>query len=162
MPKITLSEENWKRLQKWAIPLEDSPDDAFRKMADTADLALQRGIPAPHLREDMNRRKSLDVQLTERLKADSRFSVRKIGATMTSWIHNPTGRGFGVTTNGRNVVFLPRKGQWDSDVDLKVLHTPEPKSGWSKADRIILKQPTDVEYVLKLIDADFPGLSQAA
>ena len=37
MPVMRISEDTWKRLQSWAIPLEDSPDDALRRVLDAAE-----------------------------------------------------------------------------------------------------------------------------
>lgn len=41
MPVIRISEDTWKRLQSWAIPLEDSPDDALRRVLDAAEAQRQ-------------------------------------------------------------------------------------------------------------------------
>jgi hypothetical protein len=37
MPVIRVSEETWERLKKWAIPLEDTPDDVMKRVLDFAD-----------------------------------------------------------------------------------------------------------------------------
>lgn len=37
MPVIRIGDETWDRLKKWAVPLEDTPDDALRKILDAAD-----------------------------------------------------------------------------------------------------------------------------
>jgi hypothetical protein len=37
MPVVRVSEETWKRLQSWAVPLEDTPDDALRRVLDAAE-----------------------------------------------------------------------------------------------------------------------------
>lgn len=42
MPVMRISEETWKRLQSWAIPLEDSPDDALRRVLDAAEAQRER------------------------------------------------------------------------------------------------------------------------
>lgn len=37
MPTIRISDETWERLKRWAVPLEDTPDDAVRKVLDAAE-----------------------------------------------------------------------------------------------------------------------------
>lgn len=37
MPTIRISDQTWERLKRWAVPLEDSPDDAVRKVLDAAE-----------------------------------------------------------------------------------------------------------------------------
>lgn len=37
MPVIRITEVTWNRLKQWAIPLEDSPEDAIKKLLDTAE-----------------------------------------------------------------------------------------------------------------------------
>ncbi len=37
MPVIRIGDATWKRLKSWAEPLEDSPDDALRKVLDAAE-----------------------------------------------------------------------------------------------------------------------------
>ena len=41
MPVIRISDATWERLKRWAIPLEDSPEDAVRKVLDVADEQLR-------------------------------------------------------------------------------------------------------------------------
>jgi hypothetical protein len=41
MPVIRISETTWERLKLWAVPLEDSPDDAVRKVLDAAEEHLK-------------------------------------------------------------------------------------------------------------------------
>lgn len=52
MPVMRISEDTWKRLQSWAIPLEDSPDDALRRVLDAAEAQRQgqpgrKAVPEP-------------------------------------------------------------------------------------------------------------------
>ena len=37
MPVIRVGESTWERLKRWAVPLEDSPDDVLRRVLDLAD-----------------------------------------------------------------------------------------------------------------------------
>ena len=37
MPVIRITDATWERLKKWAIPLEDTPEDAVRKILDAAE-----------------------------------------------------------------------------------------------------------------------------
>lgn len=41
MPVIRITETTWDRLKRWAVPLEDSPDDAVRKVLDAAEEHLK-------------------------------------------------------------------------------------------------------------------------
>ena len=36
-PAIRITDENWERLKKWAIPLEDNPNDALGKVLDAVE-----------------------------------------------------------------------------------------------------------------------------
>jgi len=52
MPVMRISEDTWKRLQTWAVPLEDSPDDALRRVLDAAEAQRPRkggaeAVPEP-------------------------------------------------------------------------------------------------------------------
>lgn len=59
MPVIRISDPTWDRLKRWAVPLEDGPDDAVRKALDMADehlkclgstqpsMAQRPGVPRP-------------------------------------------------------------------------------------------------------------------
>lgn len=37
MPTIRISDEAWERLKRWAVPLEDTVDDALKKVLDAAE-----------------------------------------------------------------------------------------------------------------------------
>jgi hypothetical protein len=37
MPVIRITDATWERLKRWAIPLEDTPEDALRKVLDAAE-----------------------------------------------------------------------------------------------------------------------------
>ncbi|MFH1031209.1 MAG: winged helix-turn-helix domain-containing protein [Chloroflexota bacterium] len=41
MPVIRITDATWDRLKRWAIPLEDSPEDAVRKVLDAAEEHLK-------------------------------------------------------------------------------------------------------------------------
>ena len=41
MPVIRITDATWDRLKRWAIPLEDSPEDALRKALDAAEEHLK-------------------------------------------------------------------------------------------------------------------------
>jgi len=52
MPVMRISEDTWKGLQTWAIPLEDSPDDALRRVLDAAETQREgkaggKTVPEP-------------------------------------------------------------------------------------------------------------------
>lgn len=41
MPVIRITDATWDRLKRWAIPLEDTPEDAVRKVIDAAEEHLK-------------------------------------------------------------------------------------------------------------------------
>jgi len=41
MPVIRITDATWGRLKRWAVPLDDSPDDAVRKVLDAAEEHLK-------------------------------------------------------------------------------------------------------------------------
>jgi restriction system protein len=43
MPVIRITDATWDRLKRWAIPLEDAPEDAVRKVLDAAEEHLKCG-----------------------------------------------------------------------------------------------------------------------
>lgn len=45
MPVIRITDATWDRLKQWAIPLEDSPEDALRKVLDAAEKHLKYHQP---------------------------------------------------------------------------------------------------------------------
>src|SRR5208283_4367178 len=98
MPTIRISDQNYQRLQQFAVPLEDTPNDALGRVLDLAELAKQRGVSVestngptnrPRMTVDENR---LDVKLARRLSG--RAVVAKEGSTMTRWELTQTGQRF--------------------------------------------------------------------
>ncbi len=49
-PVVRISDATWERLQAWAVPLEDTPDDAVRKVLDIAEAHRNYSSPdhLPH------------------------------------------------------------------------------------------------------------------
>ncbi len=45
MPVIRITDTTWDRLKRWAEPLEDSPEDAVRKVLEAAEEHLKCGQP---------------------------------------------------------------------------------------------------------------------
>ena len=45
MPVIRITDATWDRLKRWAEPLEDSPEDAVRKVLEAAEEHLKCGQP---------------------------------------------------------------------------------------------------------------------
>ena len=68
MPVIRVSEDNWKRLQKWAIPLEDTPNDVIGKVLDAAEGRGQSAREESH--------ESLDVPRIATTREQHQTSVR--------------------------------------------------------------------------------------
>ena len=46
MPTIRISDQNYQRLQQFAVPLQDTPNDALGRVLDLAELAKQHGLSA--------------------------------------------------------------------------------------------------------------------
>jgi Mrr N-terminal domain len=48
MPTVRITDQTWERLKKWAVPLEDTPNDAISKVLDLAEKvpqAKQEALP---------------------------------------------------------------------------------------------------------------------
>lgn len=56
MPVMRISEDTWKRLQSWAVPLQDSPDDALLRVLDAAEAQRQGKGGGTAVLEDVNAR----------------------------------------------------------------------------------------------------------
>lgn len=55
MPVIRITDATWDRLKRWAVPLEDAPEDAVRKVLDAAE---------EHLKCSQNRLSRQDIGVT--------------------------------------------------------------------------------------------------
>jgi hypothetical protein len=69
MPVIRITDSTWSRLQRWAVPLEDSPEDAVKKVLDAAEEHLkcpQKSIP-PHDNSLIEKPKRTGHKLTKGL-----------------------------------------------------------------------------------------------
>jgi hypothetical protein len=155
MPTIRISDQNYQRLQQFAVPLEDTPNDALGRVLDLAELAKQRGLSVestspptnkPLTTVDENR---LDVKLARRLPG--RAVTTKEGSTMTRWELTRTGQRFWITKSGVPLLYLPPRDLWPSDTDYKVVHHPAPKSGWDRYDHLYLHYEADIDYALKIL-----------
>ncbi len=51
MPVVRVSEENWRRLQSWAVPLQDRVDDVLTRVLDAAEHARDPHQPIQPLPE---------------------------------------------------------------------------------------------------------------
>ena len=155
MPTIRISNQSYQRLQQFAVPLHDTPNDALERVLDLAELAKQSGLSAestsvptnsPRTTSDENR---LDVKLARRLLG--RAVAAKEGSTMTRWELTLTGQRFWLTKSGVPLLYLPPRELWPSDTDHKVVHHPTPRSGWDRYDHLYLHDEGDVEYALKIL-----------
>ena len=155
MPTIRISDQNYQRLQQFAVPLEDTPNDALGRVLDLAELAKQRGLSVeststptngPRMTADEDR---LDAKLAEKLLG--RAVVAKEGSTMTRWELTRTGQRFWLTKSGVPLLYLPPRELWPSDTDHKVVHHPTPRSGWDRYDHLYLHDESDVDYALKIL-----------
>lgn len=160
MPTVRISDLNWQRLQTWAVPLEDSVDEALDRVLDAAEIARERGLvvsgrpqkSAATLLPRTTEKHELERELKVALGQEPAAILEKQGQTMNTWHSNGKLRKrFWVTTNGSGLVYLPRRGQWVSDTQRKVIHHANPKSGWAHYDRFYLRKPEDVVYVLQIL-----------
>ena len=156
MPTIRISDSNYHRLQQFAIPLEDTADQAMGRVLDVAEDARRRGLyPNPHNKTNINgsivtvNKDRHDIKLAARL--ENIAVPAKEGDTMTRWEHKRTGTRFWITKKGAPRVYLPRRGFWPSDTNHKVLHFKNPNSGWQKYDQLYLRDNDDIEYALKIL-----------
>jgi hypothetical protein len=155
MPTIRISDQNYQRLQQFAVPLQDTPNDALGRVLDIAELAKHRGLSAESTNAPQNRpsmtvdESRLDVKLAGRLPG--RAVVAKEGSTMTRWELTRTGQRFWLTISGVPLLYLPPRELWPSDTDHKVVHHPTPRSGWDRYDHFYLHGEADVEYALKIL-----------
>ena len=155
MPTIRISDPNYQRLQQFAVPLQDTPNDAPGRVLDLAELAKQRGLTVastkmpthkPYMAVDENR---LDVILARKLPG--RAVIAKEGSTMTRWELTRTGQRFWLTKSGVPLLYLPPRELWPSDTNHKVVHHPTPRSGWDRYDHLYMHEEADVEYALKIL-----------
>jgi len=66
MPVIRITDATWDRLKRWAEPLEDSPEDAVRKVLAAAEEHLKCG--QPRLAKQENRINENSPRKTSRLR----------------------------------------------------------------------------------------------
>ncbi|MDM7939199.1 MAG: hypothetical protein QUS07_02525 [Methanothrix sp.] len=160
MPTVRVSDRNWRRLQHWAIPLEDTVDDALTKVLDAAELAKEHGLIGAGDEQKggsaiplgVTPKQELERQLNELLESTPTAFIEREGKTMIRWRSTEKSKErFWVTTNGSGIIYLPRRGKWSSDVQQKVTHYQNPKSGWERYDRLLLQQPADVPYAIKIL-----------
>jgi hypothetical protein len=57
VPVIRITDATWERLKHWAVPLEDSPEDAVRKVLDAAEEHLKCNQPQLSKKESKNTEK---------------------------------------------------------------------------------------------------------
>jgi len=155
MPTIRISDQNYQRLQHFAVPLQDTPNDALGRVLDLAELAKPRGLSVEPTNTPTNGQcmtiseNRLDVKLAGKLLG--RAVVAKEGSTMTRWELTLTGQRFWLTKSGVPLLYLPPRELWPSDTDHKVVHHPTPRSDWDRYDHLYLHDEGDVEYALKIL-----------
>lgn len=62
MPVIRITDPTWGRLKNWAVPLEDTPEDAVRKVLDAAEehLACRQETVPQDFGNDMRKKKRVN------------------------------------------------------------------------------------------------------
>jgi hypothetical protein len=157
VPTIRISDSNYQRLQQFAVPLEDTADDAIGRVLDLAQHAKQHGL-SPQTNRLLNKPAAverLDSKLAVKLPPIA--ALAKEGSTMIRWEYTKTGDRFWVTKSGPPRVYLPPLGKWPSDTDHKVLHHPFPKSGWDRYDHFYLRDESDIDYAIRILkDLELP------
>jgi hypothetical protein len=161
MPTIRISDLNYQRLQRFAVPLEDTADKALSRVLDAAEAAKQRGLLTEPTGEATSGSivtayaERLDIKLAAKLGGMG--VLAKEGSTMNRWEHRGSGARFWITKSGAPRVYLPRRGSWPSDTDHKVQHHTTPKSGWDHYDHLFLREAGDIDYALRVLgDLDLP------
>ena len=160
MPTLRISESNWQRLQTWAVPLVDSVDNAFARVLDAAEMARKHGLiaagtlqtPDAGILPRITEKHKLEQELNAALANETTAILEKQGKSMIRWRSNGKLRKrFWVTTNGSGLIYLPNRGGWATDTGYKVVHHPNPKSGWEHYDWLYLKEHQDVSYTLQIL-----------
>jgi len=161
MPTIRISDPNYHRLQQFAVPLEDTPNDVLGRVLDLAELAKHSGLSVEPIGKTTSEllgttnADRLDIKLAAKLSAIA--VPAKEGSTMTRWEYKRTGERFWLTKNGVPRLYLIPRGTWPSDTDHKVIHHPIPKSGWDHYDHLYLRDDGDIDYALRVLgDLDNP------
>ncbi|XUW99569.1 MAG: hypothetical protein TUN42_06660 [Dehalogenimonas sp.] len=152
VPNVRIDEQNYRRLQKFAIPFEDTPNDTLGRVLGLAELAKQKGLSLgcneiSHSADLVVER--LDIKLAKRLSNIAKQA--KIGKTMTRWELTKNGTRFWLTTRGVALMLLPSRVSWGSDTEHKIIHFTAPKTGWQHYDHLYLRNDSDVDYALKII-----------
>ena len=160
MPIIRISDENWKRMQAWAVPLQDTADSALSKVLDAAEGRID-----PKVLRDASTRPPKNrwiEELESWLQARQDISLEKSGKTMNTYrIEGARSRLRGgrapalfVTRSG--LLYLPPLGRGAytvADVQGRVVQEDmgDPPVGWKYYPRFTVRTKEDLEYAKGLI-----------
>jgi hypothetical protein len=176
---IRISKVNWDRLKRFAVPLEDSVDDALGRVLDIAEAQAQRDRPMTH-RHDYNENRASIQECsgpeTSRAKNDNplleKFEhwlftephVKLLHAkkTMNTYVLE-TALEAGkkrpklfVPTNGMSRLYLPRVDYTPIDSDHKVIYKDYRDSegritGWNYYPQLVVSTEADLEFAKELV-----------
>ncbi|GEM_PF-5276112 len=177
-PIIRISRSNWERIKRFAVPLEDSTDDALNRILDTAERSSNERIPGK--RHD-NERAGDEVQSprqTEEAEIENenrlllvfehwlsslgpRVKLMHRKKTMATWrLETADGkqRNLFVPTNGLNKLYLPVADYVAFDQRSKIVRKNyrDDKTGklvgWNYYPQLDVKTPDDLEFAKRLVD----------
>jgi hypothetical protein len=77
MPVIRITDATWDRLKRWAVPLEDAPEDAVRKVLDAAEEHL-KCHQTTNISHSQKKTRELKGKLTRGLKTPQEAYRRPI------------------------------------------------------------------------------------
>lgn len=91
MPVIRITDATWDRLKRWAEPLEDSPEDAVRKVLEAAEEHLKYG--QPQLKKQENRLNENSPRKSSRLRKGLKTPQQAYRRPILEAIYELGGRG---------------------------------------------------------------------
>ena len=133
-PVIRISDENWERLKHWAVPLEDSVDDALSRVLAAA---------APHMRQSQNGQLARDDDHPEGTGPDN------LNASSARTSHG------GAETRKRRRRGKGRKVP-QSEYELPILQSLDKLGGKARVSDVLDEVKRRMEPLLGEVDYEFP------
>lgn len=162
MPIIRISDQNWRRMQAWAVPLEDTADSALSKVLDAAEGRIEPAV----LRDACARppKSRWTEELESWLQARRDVKLEKSGKTMSTYRMEGAksrlrgGRAPGLFVTRSGLLYLPPLGgeaYAAADVQGRVVQEDmgDPPVGWKYYPRFTVRTEEDLEYAKGLIGA---------
>ncbi len=162
MPVFRMSDENWERFKKWAVPLEDTADSAMSRVLDAAEgkTVVWTSVGGA----GKGRRDSWAEQLEAWLRQGPGIVFGKSGKSMNTYrlegasfrLKNGKQPALYVTKVGNGLVYLPRLPGGDyraADPSSRVVYKEmgHPPVGYNFYPQFTLRSSEDVQYAISLI-----------